>query len=191
MCLSASYMHALKLYLQEMQSKQERASQFTILPPKKRLSPSKHYVLNDWMKEEGARSEIQARAAVRDGDPSIEVLVMVHHRDGSIRFLPWQKNGGSIPIDRPPSQEESLEIARQRLRLPSCFSRRWTIDQVIDELEEQNRRLLAEWQRAPLICGELVLLLDEDLSAKLAGTRIIYDKENGLTYGKEEADERD
>ena len=46
-----------------------------------------------------------------------------------------------------------------------------------------------QWQRAPLICGELVLLLDENCSAALAGTRIVYDKEDGLTYGKEETGE--
>lgn len=183
--------HALKQYQLEEKSKQERASQFTILPPKKRKVLTKSAVLDDWMKEEGAHSESQARAAVRDGDPSIEVLVMMQYRDGSVRFLPWQEGGISIATDGPPSQEESRAIARQRLRLPSYFSRRWTIDGVIGELEDQNRRFLAQWQQAPMLCGELVLLLDEEFSIKLAGTRIVYDKERGLTYGKEEACEGD
>lgn len=139
----------------------------------------------------GACSESQARAAVRDGDPSIEVLVMMQCRDGSVRFLPWQEGGISVATDRPPSQEESRAIARQCLRLPSYFSRRWTIDGVIEELEDRNRRFLARWQQAPMLCGELILLLDEDLSVKLAGTKIVYNKERGLTYGKEEACEGD
>ena len=114
---------------------------------------------------------------------------MMRYRDGSVRFLPWQEGGASVPTDRPPSQEESRAIARQRLRLPGYFSRRWTIDAVIRELEDENRRCLAQWQRAPLIFGELVLLLDENCSTALAGTRIVYDKEDGLTYGKEETGE--
>ena len=143
------------------------------------------------MKDVGARSETQARAAVRDGDPSIEVLVMMRYRDGSVRFLPWQEGGVPVPTDGPPSQEESRAIARQRLRLPGYFSRRWTIDDVIGELEEQNRRFLAQWQQAPMLNGELALLLDETFSANLAGTKIVYDKERGLTYGKEEDCEED
>ena len=183
--------HAWELYQLEEKSKQERAGQFTILPPRKRKTLSRPEVLDDWMKDVGAHSETQARAAVRDGDPSIEVLVMMRYRDGSVRFLPWQEGGASVPTDRPPSQEESRAIARQRLRLPGYFSRRWTIDGVIAELEEQNRRFLAQWQQAPMLNGELALLLDETFSANLAGTKIVYDKERGLTYGKEEDCEED
>ena len=58
---------------------------------------------------------------------------------------------------------------------------------MIQELEEQNSGLLKEWQFAPMLEGELVLLLEEDLSAGLAGERLFYDREEGLTYGKEEA----
>ena len=59
---------------------------------------------------------------------------------------------------------------------------------VIDELEANNRRLLAQWQRSPMLRGELVLLLDETLTARLAGMTLHYDRENGLIYEKEEAD---
>ena len=62
---------------------------------------------------------------------------------------------------------------------------------MIEELEDRTRRFLAQWQQAPMLCGELILLLDEDLSVKLAGTKIVYNKERGLTYGKEEACEGD
>lgn len=182
---------ALKIYLEEKRSKQDRAGQFAILPPQKQSRLSARNTLDDWLKEEAAHSEAQARAAVRDGDPSVEVLVMVQHRDGSVHFLPWQEGGVSVPTDRPPSQEESRKIARQRLRLPGYFSRRWIIDRVIEELEEQNRLFLAEWQQAPILCGELILLLEEDLTARLAGNLLAYNREDGLTYGKEEQSERE
>lgn len=37
--------------------------------------------------------------------------------------------------------------------------------------------------------GELVLLLDDRLTAQLAGQVLQYDRENGLTYRKEEENE--
>ena len=89
-----------------------------------------------------------------------------------------------MPADCVPSAQTSQKIARQKLRLPGWFSRRWNIERVVRELEEQNRALLSAWQQAPLLKGELVLLLRSDFIAELAGTTIKYDRENGLTYQK-------
>lgn len=107
---------------------------------------------------------------------------MMCGEDGSVRFLPWQEGGAQVATDRPPSWEESRRIARQQLRLPEYFSKRWNLDRAIRELEEDNRERLAEWQRAPLLKGELVLLLNASLEAKLAGARLRYDREEGLVY---------
>lgn len=173
-------------YLLQQAVKRQRADAYVIPKPPVQPPLLKPEVLDNWMEEEGAGSDAAARAAVRDGDPSLEVLVMVQREDKSVHFVPWQEGGGAIPTDRPPSREESLQIARQRLRLPAYFSKRWSIDQVIRELEEQNRKLLSEWQLAPLLKGELVLLLDHTFSICLAGTVLHYDREIGLTYEKGE-----
>ena len=173
-------------YETEQQSKRRRAQNFAILSPKESSGrPS----LDDWMHDEFVHSDAAARAAVRDGDPSLDVLVMMHKQDGSIHFPPWRQDGRAVAADEPPCWEDSLQIARQRLRLPGYFSRRWKIDEVIRELEEQNRTILPQWQQSPMLKGELVLLLDENLTANLAHTIIRYDREDGLTYQKEEADE--
>ena len=147
--------------------------------------------LDDWMQNEGAHTDAAARAAVRDGDPSIEVLVMQRWQDGSIHFLPWQEGGRAVATDCPPQPEDALQIARQKLRLPAVFGKAWNVQKVIDELEADNRRLLASWQFSPLLHGELVLLLDEKLTAKLADQLLYYDRESGLTYRKEETDAGD
>ena len=176
-------------YLLTQGKQQQKAAAFLIQPPAEhRLRPRRN-VLDDWMSGEQKGTEAAARAAVRDGDPSVEVLVMVSHADGSIHFLPWQEGGRTVAADCPPCQEDSVDIARQRLRLPGYFSKRWTIDRVIEEMEEQNRRFLAEWQQAPMLKGELVLLLDEKLTAHLSQTVLRYDRQDGLTWQKEEADE--
>ena len=170
------------LYLEEQGKKKERAKTFAILSPADSLSDA----LDDWMHDLSARSDAQARAAVRDGDPSLEVLLMMRRKDGAVHFLPWQEDGRAVEADRPPSREESLCIARQRLRLPGFFSRRWNIDKAIEELEAQNKLLLSEWQQSPLLKGELILLLDEALTAHLADTTLQYDPDDGLTYRKED-----
>lgn len=176
-------------YLLKRGKQEQKAAAFLIQPPTEhRLRPQRN-VLDNWMSGEQKGTEAAARAAVRDGDPSVEVLVMVRQGDGSVHFLPWQEEGRAVAADCPPCQEDSVAIARQRLRLPGYFSKRWIVDRVINELEEQNRRLLPEWQQAPMLKGELVLLLDENLTAHLSRTVLRYDRRDGLTWQKEEADE--
>ena len=174
----------------KQKEKEARANAFVILPPRPGRSLFGPDTLDDWMHETAAVSDTIAQAAVRDGDPSIDVLVMMRGVDGTVRFLPWQERGTAVAADVPPSREEARRIARQKLRLPAAFSRRWRIDGVIRELEEVNRRFLPRWQEAPLLRGELVLLLDENLTASLADTTLRYSRENGLTVEREEGNER-
>ena len=175
-------------YEQTQEKKKKRAEAYLVPQPEKHRLAQLN-TLDDWMQNEGARSDPAARAAVRDGDPSVEVLVMQSRADGSIHFLPWQEGGSAVAADSPPPPETALKIARQKLQLPAVFGKVWKVDEVIRELEADNRSRLAAWQLSPLLHGELVLLLDENLTARLAGMELCYDGENGLEYRKEEKDE--
>ena len=177
-----------KEYEQTQAKKKKRAEAYLVPQPEEHRLAQLN-TLDDWMQNEGARSDPAARAAVRDGDPSVEVLVMQRRADGSIHFLPWQEGGSAVAADSPPPPETALKIARQKLRLPAVFGKVWKVDEVIRELEADNRSRLAAWQLSPLLHGELVLLLDENLTAHLAGMELCYDCENGLEYRKEEKDE--
>ena len=170
-------------YELEQAKKQRSAKAFAILSPR-----ACGDALDDWMNEVGATSDAGARAAVRDGDPSIEVLVMMQDGAGNVRFLPGEGEaaGPCVAVDQPPQPEEALRIARQRLRLPGYFSKRWSVQQTIDALEAETRKHFAAWQLSPLLRGELILLLDEHHTAHLAGQVLHYDRENGLTYQKED-----
>lgn len=178
------------VYEQTQEKKKARAEVYLVPQPETHRLAQLN-TLDDWMQNEGARSDPAARAAVRDGDPSVEVLVMQCRADGSIHFLPWQEGGSAVAADSPPPPETALKIARQKLRLPAVFGKAWKVDRVIRELEADNRSRLAAWQLSPLLHGELILLLDENLTARLAGMELCYDRENGLTYQKEETDEGD
>lgn len=174
-------------YANQQDIKARRAEQFAILPPEEHTKLPERNVLDNWMCDIAALSDVAARATVRDGDPAVDVLVMVQQDDGSIHFLPWQEEGRAIAADMPPSREECRKIARQKLRLPGLFGRRWNIERVIQELEEENRQVLSQWQQAPMLKGELVLLLDASLKTHLGQAELQYDRRYGLTYRKEES----
>lgn len=178
-------------YEKAQRIKMSKAETFTILPPEEhRMRPSLN-TLDNWMDDVGAVSDNGARAAVRDGDPSIDVLVLMRDAAGNVRFLPDETGhpGACVPTDEPPQPEIALQIARQKLRLPGYFSKRWSVKQTIDALEARNREVFGLWQQSPLLRGELILLLDDHLTAQLAGQVLQYDRENGLTYRKEEENE--
>ena len=129
-------------------------------------------------------TDIAARAAVRDGELSIEVLVMVKEADGNIHFVPWQQEGEAVDANEKPSTKTCYAIRKQLLRLPRVFSREDRIGQCIHCLEKRNTVVKA-WQEAPLLRGELVLLFEkkgEVLTTELLGVRLTYIEDVGLVY---------
>ena len=178
-------------YEKALQIKMGKAKTFTILPPEEHRKRPSRNTLDNWMDDVGAVSDNGARAAVRDGDPSVDVLVLMRDAAGNVCFLPDETGhpGACVPTDEPPQPEMALQIARQKLRLPGYFSKRWSVEQTIDALEARNRDVFGLWQQSPLLRGELILLLDDHLTAQLAGQVLQYDRENGLTYRKEEENE--
>ena len=186
--ISPQSVEARVKYEKAQRIKMRKAETFTILPPEEHRNRPSLNTLDNWMEDVGAVSDNGARAAVRDGDPSVDVLVMMRDTAGSVRFLPDEKGkpGACVPTDEPPQPEIALQIARQKLRLPGYFSKKWSIEQTIAALEAENREWFGAWQQSPLLRGELILLLDDHLTAHLAGQVLQYDRENGLTYWKEE-----
>ena len=130
-------------YMRRRRRKKARAEAYLVPQPETHRLAQLN-TLDDWMQNEGARSDPAARAAVRDGDPSVEVLVMQRRADGSIHFLPWQEGGSAVAADSPPPPETALKIARQKLRLPAVFGKAWKVD-----------RSSGSWKRttAAAFCG--------------------------------------
>ena len=124
-------------------------------------------------------TEPQARAAVRDGSAAIEVLVVQQTEDGMVTLLSGSGKGAQYRADSQPSAEEARAIAAQRLRLPAFFSKRYHADAVIEELAANAGRLPL-WNQAPLLAGELFLILNSDGTAELAGKQLRYDPCIGL-----------
>ena len=161
--------------------KRRSAENYLISKP----SNKKGKCLDGWLDNDiKPNNEQTGEKAVRDGDPSVDVIALMCDREGLIRIIA-DKPETIIPADRPPSREEALLIARQKLRLPGFFGRRWKIDDTIEQLETETKNVFSAWQDSALLKEEVVLLFDEDLNADLAGVQLHYDIKTGLTYVKE------
>lgn len=181
------YREAEADYRKEQAKKEQKAYVYLLATPKKHEEKSKREASLDlFLNNSTNMNDRQAEAAVRDGRPSLEVLIL-QKREGRIAFLPWQDDQEVLNCDELPSQEICMKIAKQRLRLPASLCRRDRLGKVIDELEQRFQRDFMIWKKSPWINGELILLLDEECSAVLEGVRLHYTKEDGLT-DKEETD---
>lgn len=165
-----------------IKDKEIKASGFLMEKPK----DSKLFnTLHGWLSNGVGDSEKKGEAAVRDGISSIEVIVLVRHSEGFLGFLPWRSKGERFSPKECPSDEECKIIAQQKLRLPSAFCQIYNIDQTISELEKMDKDLTG-FQHSHWLKGELVLILDENLSANLMDFKLTFSQSEGLSYKKED-----
>ena len=125
-------------------------------------------------------------AVVRDGDPSVDVLCLCQGPEGKLYFLDDRDFQRPLSPDCTPSEEEAMEIARQRLRLPHRLCISYQIDQTVEQLERQTQQAVGEWQYSKWLQGELFLIFDRNRTAKIGTTRLTYSVQNGLETEKEE-----
>lgn len=155
--------------------------------------------------ERDVGDERQGEAAVRDGEPALSVIVVVQYDDIHCGLVRWRK---VVPSEESASNRSSayeeeiegflttnvpddatcLQIAREQLRLPAWFSQKWMIDRVIAELKKRTYGLLVEWQQNPLLCGELFLILNQELETTLCNRHLRYDQSMRLVVEEEECD---
>ncbi|MFC0530332.1 CRISPR-associated helicase Cas3' [Phytohabitans kaempferiae] len=120
-----------------------------------------------------------AQGHVRDTDTeSLEVLLLVRTQEG-LALPAWiDGGGGPVPTSSLPRRPLPRMIARCTLPLPRAMTAADVIDEVIAELE--RRTDLSAWQDSPWLAGELVLDIDPDGSATVAGFDLHYDPDEGL-----------
>lgn len=182
------YDEARKAYDLQCHSKENKAGVFLLNKPEEFPDfPWMNTSLTGLFDDDFRGDEPHAQAAVRDGDPSIELLLLK-------RCGPYVTFVGNeevmLSMDHVPDQKTCMEIAKQRIRLPRVLCVPWKrAEQTLDELECGNA-ILTEWQQSPWLRGELILLLDEDNTMELNGYHLTYDRESGLCCTKEDADER-
>ena len=134
-----------------------------------------------WLHTTASDSEDKGRAQVRDGEDSLEVILLELRRVGGqeeLRTLQRRSGepGRMIPTDRVPDPKVVRAMVMSAVRLPASLSNARVIDKVIQELET---RVVPAWQDDRDLQGQLFLLL-EDGRAQLAGTTLEYSPSTGL-----------
>lgn len=132
-----------------------------------------------WLKDNPpCDTEEAGLAKVRDGTDSIEVI-LVKKKENELYLL-----DGTTRIDGELTPALAKKISQQTVRLPHVFH--YKTSEIIEELERRNRDEIPYWQETSWLKGSLGIILDEFNCSTLAGYRIQYDKQYGMTYGKEE-----
>ncbi|MBO4865833.1 MAG: CRISPR-associated helicase Cas3' [Ruminococcus sp.] len=163
-------------YCQKLSDKKEKAKKYCI----NASSLKKHHDLDYYINDDVGNST-DAEASVRDGSETIEVLLMCEHEKGVMHFLPWRNDGAAVDTTCAPNEKEVISIARERVHLPAWFSKTYNYDKTVKQL----RVLPERWQDEPLLKGELLLVLNDDLETELIGRKLRYSKEYGLEEIKE------
>jgi len=176
-------------YMRHLEKLEEDAKRFRVGEPACEEEDNPEFdSIKGWLNNTSAElTDAAALASVRSGSPSIEVLVL-QKKGEDICFLPWQYEGKRVPADNIPSEEETKEILKQRLRLSSIFSKEYNYKEVLQKLRDDTDQYFAQWQYAPKLREELVLLLDENFYTELNGYDLHYDKRTGLSSREEEKD---
>jgi CRISPR-associated endonuclease/helicase Cas3 len=154
---------------------EDRAQTFQLRP----VDPRAGAVVQ-WVKDgvgeadDGPRGEAQ----VRDGRMSLEVLVVAEDENGlSVPGWVSGRGGELLSTELEIGSGQARLVASCALRLPPALSNPGTIDATIADLE---RRWVPAWQRSPLLAGQLLLVLDPDGRAEVAGRQLHYTRRYGL-----------
>ncbi|SDA32265.1 CRISPR-associated endonuclease/helicase Cas3 [Ruminococcus sp. YE71] len=159
----------------KIDDKETKARKYCIDSKKLRKSD----ITLDELLDDNVGNSQRAEASVRDGEDSIEVLLLTKSNNGCLRFLPWRNGGAEIDMTITPSERESAAIARERIKLPMYFTKRF--NETIDMLDVIPDR----WRESKLLKGELLLTLNEELESELLERKLRYSKEYGLEEIKE------
>lgn len=163
--------------LDHVHDSEEKAGQFRIFRPDEARSP---YSLGSWLKmcmpdpdttrESSAR---HARAAVRDGDDSFEVLVLQRDDAGNLCIPVWVDDSLDRVLSRdfaPPSREQIRKVLACSMTLGGTSLCWQNLDAVIAELESP-RNTPRQWfelmQQNRELSGQLPLILDPEGNATL------------------------
>ena len=169
---------ARETHAEEGRKKHDAAQGFLLNEPEQ---AGRSTSLIGWLHTTASDSEDKGRAQVRDGEDSLEVILLELRRVGGqeeLRTLPRRSGepGLIIPTDRVPDPKVVRAMVMSAVRLPASLSNARAIDKVIQELEI---RVVPAWQDDRDLQGQLFLLL-EDGRAQLAGTTLEYSPFTGL-----------
>lgn len=151
-----------------------------IIPENKKRNSPRNNTIAGLLNNEFLGNDQQAEIGVRDGEDSIEVILLLRRGDRALLISHKNENCSFSISSSIQNSAAEREIASQRIRLPFKFSRKNMINRVIAELIDRNQNEIPLWQDSKWIRGQLVLFLDENQETDLCGIHLVYDNEFGL-----------
>lgn len=175
-----AYQAGKERYKEWVNGKKKRAENYLLEKPSARGMQG--------MLENGENSSDKAaEAGVRDAASAVEILLMKRGEGGEILYV--REGAGEdlgLRAFEVPDNIQGRRIAMQRLKLPHALCMGYNKYATIEQLEEMNRRQLAQWQLCPWLQGELIFLLDQENRGELNGYLLHYSFEKGLEYERKE-----
>ena len=128
--------------------------------------------------------EEHARAQVRTGDLSVDVLLLGRMPSGELSLLPHLRKGEAWRRSECPSPEDTRKLLAQRISLTAgllqALLREMTWDVLMASLAIPDA-----WAASPWLKHARMLVLDEQSRATLGGFTLTYSEEMGLQWEKE------
>ena len=184
LCLSEELQQVYRKSFEKMKvqkcNKEFKAKTYRIDDVKNRIDPERYNLIRWLENPDRADSDEKAAAQVRDIGETVEVIALKKIGRGYGTFDSSQDL--SELIEKP---EVARKIAMNTIRLPAFVTMHTGVEEMIDELEDYNRRYLANWQEQPWLKGSLGLIFDENGTVSLDGIRLRYDSTFGLREDKD------
>lgn len=173
--------HAARERALSMQKRKQSAESFTL------GTVVEHCNLIGWVSAPDTDPDLTppGHGTVRDGDATLEVIVLQRDADGSLRTPTWlagTAGGREIPHNERPDPALTRIILGCFLRLPAGMCIGNALDRHIATLERTFD--LPHWHSSHALKGELVLVLDAEGRGTLNEFDLRYSPDDGLEYSR-------
>lgn len=157
-----------------------RASQFSATNFRLRSPLVRDGGLINWLDDAPNEIEANARARVREGADTLEVILLEESADEPGKWFllsDFACSGDPMEVPRwsTPSPEMVRRLSRSLVSLPPNVTAHGDVEAVIRQLEENQHG----WGEEPQLAGQLVLVLREGIG-NIGGKTLRYSREKGL-----------
>ncbi len=128
--------------------------------------------------------EEHAKAQVRAGDISLDVILLVQNSSGNITLLPWLSDSREWNTSICPSEEDCRTMLAQHISLSAGLLKQLLKDMKWEELIN-SLSVPKAWEVSPWLRREHLLLMNEQLETKLGSCLLTYIKDIGLQWRKD------
>ncbi len=134
------------------------------------LPPGKEKTINRFLEASVLADEEQAKAQVRNGEISLEAIVMFSEK-GSLTRAPWRYSDCFNPSDCP-SESACRAISNQRVRFPAWIK---------GMISSEDLLMPEAWENSSWLRGKRLLILNEEGKTEIGNLIIQYSHTYGLT----------